>query len=226
MADFHFQNPQIWFHGKSEEQKTLEISTQWQDTSMVGTFKTWVTKNWTFILSDRAKKSYISTRSTLTPQGSVASSRVCSITWLIVSLSESISARCLVPRTFLKVVAARRWVEWLKMTKNRPSYLTFYAAIVRRVRYLKKGFFSQKRREASSTNTENVLAGYRETGLESIDGRNNLRNNKSTTWHASCYHAGYVYSAPNLDDPMFQSSIIVLIVIQTMTILDPQDFRG
>ena len=170
---------------------------------MVGTFKTWVTKNWTFILSDRAKKSYISTRSTLTPQGSVASSRVCSITWLIVSLSESISARCLVPRTFLKVVAARRWVEWLKMTKNRPSYLTFYAAIVRRVRYLKKGFFSQKRREASSTNTENVLACYRETGLESIDGRNNLRNNKSTTWHASCYHAGYVYSAPNLDDPMF-----------------------
>ena len=45
---------------------------------------------------------YISTRSTLTPQGSVASSRVVSIQWEISSRSESISAKHLVPNTFLK----------------------------------------------------------------------------------------------------------------------------
>ena len=57
---------------------------------------------------------YISTLSTLTPHGSVASSNVCSITWLIVSLSDKISAKCFVPNTFRNVVAASKWVEWLK----------------------------------------------------------------------------------------------------------------
>ena len=57
---------------------------------------------------------YISTRSALTPQGSVASSSVCSMTWLIVSRSERISARCFVPSTFRSVVAASRCVEWLQ----------------------------------------------------------------------------------------------------------------
>ena len=80
------------------------------------------------------KCSYISTRSTLTPHGSVASSNVCSITWLIVSRSERISARCLVPRTFLKVVAANRWVEWLEMTKKKLPIDT----IANRVRHSKK----------------------------------------------------------------------------------------
>ena len=47
---FDFTSRKIW------ETENLEISTQWQDTSMVGTFKTWVTKNWTFVFSDRAKK--------------------------------------------------------------------------------------------------------------------------------------------------------------------------
>ena len=56
---------------------------------------------------------HISTLSTLTPHGSVASSRVCSMTWLIVSRSDRISARCLVPRTLRKVVAANKCVEWL-----------------------------------------------------------------------------------------------------------------
>ena len=59
-------------------------------------------------------QTYISTLSTFTPQGSVASSNVCSITWLMVSLSDNISAKCFVPRTFLNVVAANKWVEWLK----------------------------------------------------------------------------------------------------------------
>ena len=80
------------------------------------------------------KCSYISTRSTLTPHGSVASSNVCSITWLMVSRSERISARCLVPRTFLKVVAANRWVEWLEMTKKKLPIDT----IANRVRHSKK----------------------------------------------------------------------------------------
>ena len=36
------------------------------------------------------------------------------MTWLIVSLSERISARFFVPNTFRNVVAARRRVEWLE----------------------------------------------------------------------------------------------------------------
>ena len=56
---------------------------------------------------------HISTLSTLTPHGSVASSSVCSMTWLMVSLSERISARFLVPSTLRRVVAANRRVEWL-----------------------------------------------------------------------------------------------------------------
>ena len=56
---------------------------------------------------------YISTLSTLTPHGSVASSNEDCITWLIVSLSDNISAKFLVPNTFLNVVAANNRVEWL-----------------------------------------------------------------------------------------------------------------
>ena len=56
--------------------------------------------------------SYISTLSALTPQGSVASSRASCITLEMDSLSDRISAKFLVPRTFLKVVAASSRVEW------------------------------------------------------------------------------------------------------------------
>ena len=58
---------------------------------------------------------------TFTPQGSVASSNAFCITWLIVSLSDNISARFLVPRTFRKVVAAKSRVEWLNNEKK--SYI-------------------------------------------------------------------------------------------------------
>jgi hypothetical protein len=51
---------------------------------------------------------------TLTPHGSVASSRAFCMTWLMVSRSERISAKFLVPSTFRSVVAAKRRVEWLK----------------------------------------------------------------------------------------------------------------
>ena len=54
---------------------------------------------------------YISTRSALTPQGSVASSSKVFITFDIVSRSDRISDRFLVPRTFLSVVAANSRVE-------------------------------------------------------------------------------------------------------------------
>ncbi len=60
------------------------------------------------------KNVYISTRSTLTPQWSVALSSVCSMAWLMVSRSDKISARYFVPRTVLRVVAANKWVECLK----------------------------------------------------------------------------------------------------------------
>ena len=57
---------------------------------------------------------HISTLSTLTPQGSVASSRLLCMICEMVSLSERISARFFVPNTFRNVVAARRRVEWLE----------------------------------------------------------------------------------------------------------------
>ena len=57
---------------------------------------------------------HISTRSTLTPHGSVASSRLDCMIWEIVSRSLRISARFLVPSTFLRVVAAKSRVEWLE----------------------------------------------------------------------------------------------------------------
>ena len=50
--------------------------------------------------------SYISTLSTFTPQGSVASSSTDCIWLLMLSLSVSISPSVLVPSTFLSVVAA------------------------------------------------------------------------------------------------------------------------
>ena len=68
-----------------------------------------------FFFAEYVRKSdYISTRSTLTPQGSVASSNEFCMTWLIVSRSDKISARFLVPNTFRRVVAANRRVEWLQ----------------------------------------------------------------------------------------------------------------
>ena len=56
---------------------------------------------------------HISTLSALTPHGSVASSSEFCMTWLMVSRSERISARFLVPSTFRRVVAASNRVEWL-----------------------------------------------------------------------------------------------------------------
>ena len=50
---------------------------------------------------------------TLTPHKSVASSKASCITFDMDSLSDNISARFLVPRTFLNVVAASNRVEWL-----------------------------------------------------------------------------------------------------------------
>ena len=58
-------------------------------------------------------KTYISTLSTLTPHGSVASSKLVCMMCEMVSLSERISARFFVPKTFRSVVAANRRVEWL-----------------------------------------------------------------------------------------------------------------
>ena len=62
----------------------------------------------------KEESDYISTRSTLTPQGSVASSNEFCMTWLIVSRSDRISAKFLVPNTFRRVVAASSRVEWLQ----------------------------------------------------------------------------------------------------------------
>ena len=74
---------------------------------------------------------YISTLSALTPHGSVASSSAFCMTWLIVSLSDKISAKFLVPRTFRSVVAAKRRVEWLK-TKVIGSWNKIFALSVYR----------------------------------------------------------------------------------------------
>lgn len=60
---------------------------------------------------EEKKCSYISTRSTLTPHGSVASSKEVCITWLIDSLSLRISDKFLVPKTFRSVVAANKRVD-------------------------------------------------------------------------------------------------------------------
>lgn len=67
----------------------------------------------TYTFPALARPTYISTLSTLTPQGSVASSSELCIVAEMDSLSLRISARLRVPRTFLRVVAARRRVEWL-----------------------------------------------------------------------------------------------------------------
>lgn len=52
---------------------------------------------------------------TLTPHRSVASSRASCITFEMDSRSDRISAKFLVPNTFLRVVAARSRVEWLQI---------------------------------------------------------------------------------------------------------------
>lgn len=59
-------------------------------------------------------KTYISTLSTLTPHGSVATSNDVCIACEMASLSDKISARFLVPRIFLRVVMANNLVELLK----------------------------------------------------------------------------------------------------------------
>ena len=53
-------------------------------------------------LSQNFLKTYTSTLSTLTPQGSVASSRVVCMSWAMLSRSERMSPRFFVPRTFLQ----------------------------------------------------------------------------------------------------------------------------
>lgn len=65
------------------------------------------------------RPTYISTLSTFTPHGSVASSSDDCITWLILSRSDKISAKFFVPNTFRRVVAARSRVEWLKTIHHR-----------------------------------------------------------------------------------------------------------
>lgn len=66
---------------------------------------------------------YISTLSTLTPQGSVASSKDDCMMWEMVSLSDKISAKFFVPRTFRRVVAASKRVEWLNYIENFNTFL-------------------------------------------------------------------------------------------------------
>ena len=56
--------------------------------------------------------SFTSTLWTLTPQGSVATSRVSIMSAAMFSLSDKISPRVFVPNTFLRVVAARSRVDW------------------------------------------------------------------------------------------------------------------
>uniref|UniRef100_A0AAG5CYN7 Uncharacterized protein n=1 Tax=Anopheles atroparvus TaxID=41427 RepID=A0AAG5CYN7_ANOAO len=60
-----------------------------------------------------SETSYISTRSTCTPHGSVASSSVTCIECEMASRSVSSSERLRVPSTFRRVVAASSRVEWL-----------------------------------------------------------------------------------------------------------------
>lgn len=67
---------------------------------------------------------------TLTPHGSVASSKAFCITWLIVSRSDRISAKFFVPRTFRKVVAASRRVEWLKQDASFEKYFSFTTSFI------------------------------------------------------------------------------------------------
>ena len=55
----------------------------------------------------------------MTPQGSVASSRLLCMMCEMVSRSLKISARFFVPNTFLRVVAANNLVEWLKKINKR-----------------------------------------------------------------------------------------------------------
>ena len=60
-----------------------------------------------------SRTSFTSTLSTRTPHGSVASSSNAFMIAEIISLWDKISDRFFVPRTFLSVVAASSWVEWL-----------------------------------------------------------------------------------------------------------------
>ena len=65
-----------------------------------------------------SRTSFTSTLSTLTPHGSVASSKAAFMTADIVSLSDKISDSFFVPKTFRSVVAASKRVEWLKENYN------------------------------------------------------------------------------------------------------------
>lgn len=67
-----------------------------------------------YVFTTSLMSSYISTLSTSTPHGSVASSKLACIMWLIASLSDSNCAKSLMPRTLRRVVAASNLVEPLK----------------------------------------------------------------------------------------------------------------
>lgn len=73
-------------------------------------------------LKDWDAYTHISTRSTLTPQGSVASSREVCMVWEMVSRSERISAKFLVPSTVRNVLAASSRVEWLEISRQFRFY--------------------------------------------------------------------------------------------------------
>ena len=76
----------------------------------MGTFSSRVKKMY-FRLKTKILKTHISTRSTLIPQASVASSSVTCMLLEIVSLSLSISCSGRMPSVFLRVVCASRRVE-------------------------------------------------------------------------------------------------------------------
>lgn len=86
----------------------------------VGSETSFLHRTITVLLGEWAKKGilfqnlvYISTRSTLTPHGSVASSKDDCIVCEIASRSVNNSERFRVPKTLRKVVAANSLVEWL-----------------------------------------------------------------------------------------------------------------
>lgn len=89
---------------------------------------------------------YISTRSTLTPHGSVASSREVCMVWEMVSRSARISARLRIPRTVRKVLAANNLVEWLGKWRSNYIIKVIKKNLVMKIRernfFLKNPFFS------------------------------------------------------------------------------------
>lgn len=95
------------------------------------------------------RATYISTLSTLTPQGSVASSKELCMLWEMLSLSLKISAKFFVPKTFRRVVAASKRVEWLWIGQaserevERAEYLFSYLSISRNEVLVASGWKSE-----------------------------------------------------------------------------------